>query len=203
MGAFHLLSYTTHYQAERHTFTAMHRALPISMIMDHFGVMYPSGATAEPAVSIQSFIWAHCLVRSRALELNICTTADTQHNGHLEPPRHSSQPCSGSPAASPLALSPQSPQHSQTRQHTTHAVHEEAAAQMEEGTHVCADSHCADKQPSDGEGQGAGCDLPDCLKAPEGCVKCMLPLIDLCNHASMGRDSCRLAVRTHADGTVR
>ena len=37
------------------------------------------GAAGEPAISLESFTWAHCLVRSRALELtaNKVTTALT------------------------------------------------------------------------------------------------------------------------------
>ena len=33
-------------------------------------------ANGEPSVSLESFIWAHCLVRSRALDLSIGRVAD-------------------------------------------------------------------------------------------------------------------------------
>ncbi|KAK9806705.1 hypothetical protein WJX73_010581 [Symbiochloris irregularis] len=113
---------------EQQRLSSLHRLL---FCTDAAGVKVSS-----PVISRESFIWAHCLVRSRVLEL--C---------------RSQRPSQA----------------------------------------TCSSLHAALR----------GLQLPECMMDRQGSTRCMLPLIDLCNHAPRGQDTCKLGLQFTPDRTAR
>ncbi len=58
--------------------------LRLTRLHAHLFSQHNAGASEEPEVGLESFIWAHCLVRSRALQL----TADKVLSNQLLPLLH-------------------------------------------------------------------------------------------------------------------
>lgn len=169
-----------------------------------------AGSPQAAAISFHSFLWAHCLVRSRALELTVISSANitgiAAEASFEHPDAASIQTAATSGTASPAESSAAHASQAGSKKHMSPHGHAKHAQHARPGL---GEQHMPGAVTAERPSlQVPAADEQHLLESLLGSIsssnsmRCMLPLIDLCNHATGRHASCTLSLQTTCNGQI-